>query len=459
MTQTLPKPDMIHMVGIGGIGMSGIAQILLRSGYRVSGSDFKTNEETEKLKALGCHLYTGHQATNLSSQVRTVVYSSAISQNNVELLEAKRRNINILSRADMLAELMRKKRSIVVAGSHGKTTTSAMITTMLMQSGYDPTSIIGGRLKSIAGNARIGSDEWFVAESDESDGSFVKLLPTIGVVTNIDREHMNHYGTYAKLEQAFVEFCEHIPFDGQIIICADNAGSKTLIKLLDRKIVTYGTGDKVHLRATDIQLSFQGASYSVVDRSSGFLGEVNLKVTGTHNVLNSLAAVSVGLFLNIPLDRIAKGLGEYEGISRRLEYKGRSKNGCLIYDDYAHHPSEIRASLEALRVIAKDKPIHVIFQPHRYSRFGDLWTDFLESFEGVRSLYVLPVFTAHESEIPGITSEAFVEQIKKHRHIRAQLSTSFDDALEAIKACAKKDDIVVCMGAGDITKIAAELVQ
>jgi len=340
----------IHFIGIGGIGMSGIAHILLRSGYRVSGSDLHTNGETRKLKELGAEIYQGHDARHVES-ADVVVVSSAISPANPEYLRAKERQLQILPRAKMLAQLMRQKKAIVVAGSHGKSTTSAMVTTLLLYAGFDPTAVIGGRLSQISGNAKMGSDEWFVAESDESDGSFLHLLPLIAVITNMDREHMDHYGSMESLRASFLSFAQKVPFDGCVVLCADNEETRVLGKDLDAPILWYGVDDRRGLFAHDIESTPQG-SFFKVSRNPGegpteYLGELRLQVCGRHNVLNALAAVSVGLFLKLPFRHIQGGLESFEGIDRRMQVKG-SMAGITVIDDYAHHTTEIRATWDAL---------------------------------------------------------------------------------------------------------------
>ena len=354
----------------------------------------------------------------------------------------------ILQRSEMLAELMRKKQSIVVSGSHGKTTTTAMITTLLMSAGFDPTSVIGGRLKSIAGNARMGSDEWFVAESDESDGSFLRLLPTIAVVTNVDREHLSHYGNYAALEKSFVEFCSKVPFDGQVVLCADDFGSRSVANLLDRKILTYGIREKATLTAVDVALAAEGASFDLC-REGRRLVRVGLGVTGLHNVYNALAAAGVGLELGISPEAIAQGLSRYEGIGRRLEFKGKSPEGFSVYDDYAHHPSEILASVAALKVLARGKKVRVLFQPHRYSRLGDLWNEFAACFGGVDTLGIVPVYAAGEAPLPGIDSQALVGAVADVP--QPFFAPSIEAGVEKIRSLSEAGDVVVAMGAGDIT--------
>lgn len=439
-----------HFIGIGGIGMSAIAQVMIHLGYAVSGSDLRANEETRKLANLGARIQTGHVAGNLGADVGTVVYSSAVAANNPEILEAKRRGLLLLGRGEMLAELMRKKRSIVVSGSHGKTTTTAMVTTMLLDAGFDPTSIIGGRLKAIAGNARAGTDEWFVAESDESDGSFLRLLPTVAVVTNVDHEHLSHYGSYANLEKSFVEFCAKVPFDGRVILCADDHGARSVANLLDRKPMTYGQGESAELRIANVRLTAAGAEFDLGHEGRS-MGTVRLRVTGLHNVYNATAAAGVGLQVGLTVEQIARGLGAYEGIGRRLESKGTSAGGVKVFDDYAHHPSEIRASVSALKVLAEGKDVHVLFQPHRYSRLGDLWGEFTLCFGDVATVGVVPVYAASEAPLAGIDSERFAADLARNRAGRTAAFPSIAAGVAALRRAASAGDVFVAMGAGDIT--------
>ncbi len=447
----------VHFVGIGGIGMSGIAEILGRSGYKIHGSDLRQNIETERLKGLGAIIFEGHKPENVKD-ADVVVFSSAVSPNNPEILEAKRKHIPVLSRTEMLAELMRKKHSIVVAGAHGKTTTSAMITTMLLECGYDPTAVIGGRLKRIASNAKFGTDNWFVAESDESDGSFLRLLPTVSVITNIDREHMDHYGSYARLEQAFVEFANRVPFDGKVIICLDDRGSREVVPKIERPIFTYGIEEDADLKAIDIELSDSGTSF-VIYHHNEKIGGVHLTVLGLHNILNCLGAAAVGLHLGIHPDQICKSLGAFSGIDRRMDLKGEVK-GIRVVDDYAHHPTEIAATLKVLRIYSKGRGrIKVLFQPHRYSRLGDLWERFVEVFDLVDEVIVTPVYAASEKSIIGIDSPTLVSSISKRGKTQTRYSTSIEEGVSILCENVNPGDLLVTMGAGDITKAASIILK
>lgn len=435
--------------------MSGIAEILLHSGYRVTGSDLRENSETEKLRKLGAQIFLGHQADNLRD-VEAVVFSSAVRPDNPEMIEARKRALTILPRAEMLAELMRKKKSIVVGGAHGKTTTSAMITTILIESGADPTAVIGGKLRNISGNAKMGTDEWFVAESDESDGSFLKLLPLIAVVTNLDREHIGHYGSYEKIEEAFVDFANRVPFDGLTVICKDDSNARKLIPRIQKTTMTYGIEQAADLEAKNVQLTATGSQFDVHFHGRKVLS-VRLPLLGKHNVLNALAAIGVALHMELPLSRIEKGLQAFGGLERRLEVKGVS-DGIRVIDDYAHHPTEIRASLAALSLMKEKGALRVLFQPHRYSRLEDLWDEFVNTFSGVDQLFVLPVYAASEVPIKNIHSERLVDEIRKKK-IDAQFVPSIEKAVSIMVQQAKPGDVLVSMGAGDVTKAGSMILE
>jgi UDP-N-acetylmuramate--alanine ligase len=439
----------IHFVGVGGIGMSAIAEILLRSGYRVSGSDLRTNTETEKLKALGATLFGGHRAENIG-EVAAVVYSSAVAPNNPEILEARKRKIPVIPRAEMLAELMRMKRSIVVAGAHGKTTTSAMIMTILLHAGFDPTVVIGGRLKQISGNAKVGTDEWFVAESDESDGSFLRLLPTVAVITNVDREHLEHYGSYAKLEQAFVDFANRVSFDGIVAVCTDDPGVSAILALIEKPVVTYGIEKPADLMAIDIKAKPSGSRFTIRSGKATF-GPVELPVAGAHNIRNALAAFAVGRHIGVDPEKAVEGLSTFAGIERRMELKG-TERGIRVYDDYAHHPTEIAATLEALRGVSKDGELRVLFQPHRFTRVGDLWDRFLTAFDRADELLIMPIYAASEKPIAGIDGERLAREIAQRKTVKTKHVASLEEGITTLCQSARSGDLVVTMGAGDVTK-------
>ncbi len=446
----------VHMIGVGGIGMSAIAQILIQMGYTLTGSDQNANEQTEKLKAMGAKIYKGHDENHLT-QADVVVVSSAISPNNPELLKAHRLGITMLTRGQMLAELMRKKKSIVVAGSHGKTTTSAMITNMLLESGQEATAVIGGILKRISGNAMLGKNDWFVAESDESDGSFLNLLPLVGVITNIDQEHLNHYGTFEKLQEAFVHFSNSIPFDGLMIICKENAHAMEVFHKTHRPKMSYGLTE-ADVMACDVVIKRHLTQYNLMVKGQK-LGNIELKMLGMHNVLNSLAVCAVGLYLGLTFEQIQKGLITFHGLGRRLEHKGQGM-GVRVIDDYAHHPSEIEASLNGVcQSMSKDERVRVLFQPHRFSRLGALWEEFASSFQKANEVVLLPVYAASEKPIEGVDSRSLAKAIEQSSKVKAHVVDDLEQACEYFFKTKSKGDVVVTMGAGNVTLVSDRLVE
>lgn len=445
----------IHFVGIGGIGMSGIAEVLLNLGYEVSGSDIKDSDNTQRLRRLGAKIYIGHREGNVDS-AHVVVVSSAISSENLEIKEAKRRLIPVIPRAEMLAELGRLKYSILVAGAHGKTTTTSFVSTLLASSGLDPTVIIGGKLKAIGTNARLGRGDFLVAEADESDGSFLKLNPTIGVVTNIDREHMEFFKTIDALKEAFLAFINKVPFYGASILCIDNEHIRKLLPNVHRKVITYGLTEGATLSAYDIKKDGLSMSFKATFMGRS-LGRFKIPMPGIHNVLNSLAAIAVALELRIDTKRIKTALSGFEGIQRRLEYKG-SFGGIRVFDDYGHHPSEIRATLSALKDSLNGKRLSVIFQPHRFSRTRDLFNDFIGAFSDADSLYLMDIYSAGESPIKGITSKALYEEMRKtHKDViymsdRERLAGLISERL-------MPGETLLSLGAGDVWKMADEVLK
>lgn len=447
----------IHFIGIGGIGMSGIAQILAKSDFVISGSDQSENAQTEKLKQAGVKVYIGHQAQHIK-EVDVVVVSSAIAPNNPELIEAHKRKIQVLSRGEMLAELMRKKKSVVVAGSHGKTTTSAMITTVLLEAGLDPTAVIGGSLNRISGNAVLGRDDWFVAESDESDGSFLHLLPFIGVITNIDSEHLTHYGSFEKLMEAFEHFGNSIPFDGTMVICSDDPNAMLAAKKITKPMRFYGVGSMgADILAQNIQLSHQGSHFDVV-RDGKKLGRVTVKFWGAHNVLNALATLEVAMLMGLTFDAAKEGLKNFSGVKRRLEIKGEV-NEIRVIDDYAHHPTEIKAVIAALKSALKpNQKIKIVFQPHRFTRVRDLWEEFSMCFEGASEVWVLPIYAASEAPLKGITHEALAASIVELGKVNAKVIESLEASVEKLSSQACAGDVLVTMGAGNVTSVGPLLI-
>jgi UDP-N-acetylmuramate--alanine ligase len=449
------KIQKLHFVGIGGIGMSGIAELLLNLGYQVSGSDLRLSPVTERLAALGGKIHVGHSAANIED-ADVVIISSAVHSDNPEVTEAKSRQIPVIPRAEMLAELMRLKYGIAVAGSHGKTTTTSIVATVLVHGGFDPTAVIGGRLNAFGSNAKLGKGDFLVAEADESDGSFLKLSPAIAVITNIDREHLDHYADLNEIQTAFATFANKVPFYGAAILCLDDPNVQTIIPQIERRIVTYGTSNQADLVGSHIEFSGFGASYQVRHKGNP-LGTVNLKIPGKHGVLNSLAAIAVGLELEIPFEKIASALASFQNADRRFQIKG-SKGDILVVDDYGHHPTEIAATLSAARN-ASDRRIVTVFQPHRHTRTQALEEDFARAFNNSDVLLVLPIYAAGEAPIPGISAERLVELIKKHGHRDAAYVPDFAATLIALKEKLKDGDLLITLGAGDVWKIGEQFLN
>jgi UDP-N-acetylmuramate--alanine ligase len=449
------KIQRVHFVGIGGIGMSGIAEVLLNLGYKVSGSDLKASPITQRLATMGAMTFEGHRAENLAG-AEVVVTSSAIARDNPEVAAAHLSHIPVIPRAEMLAELMRLKYGIAVAGMHGKTTTTSMLAAVLAAGQLDPTVVIGGRVDAMGSNARVGKSEYFVAEADESDRSFLKLWPILAVVTNIDREHMDCYRDMEDVERTFVEFLDHVPFYGMVVACNDNDGLRRLLPSIRRRIVTYGT--------------FEGSDFLINDMRSGTaaegrlttsifrvqyhgkdLGEFRLHVPGEHNVRNATAAIAVGIGLDIPVEKIREGLEKFNGVDRRFQLKGRV-NGVTVIDDYGHHPTEIRATLAAARECGFNK-IHVIFQPHRYTRTQLLLDDFATAFRDADSVTVLDIYAASEAPIPGVNGKQLAGRISHDGASRAVYAGSFAEAAERAGTTAKSGDLVLTLGAGNVVQL------
>lgn len=439
----------IHFVGIGGIGMSGIAELLLNLGYKVSGSDVKLSPLTQRLADLGGTIYLNHSPENVGD-AHVVVFSSAVRQDNVEVLEAKKRQIPVIPRAEMLAELMRLKYGVAVAGSHGKTTTTSMIATVLVRENYDPTVVIGGKLSALGGNAKLGKSEFLVAEADESDGSFLKLNPTWAVVTNIDREHLDHYAGLEEIQAAFAAFINKVPFYGAAVLCFDDPNVQAIIPKVERRIITYGTSRKADLAASEVVFRDFTSSYKAYYQGS-LLGAVKLKVPGQHAVLNSLAAIAVGLELEIPTEKIITALGDFQNADRRFQIKGESR-GVLVVDDYGHHPTEIIATLSAARS-SSARRIVALFQPHRYTRIQALEEEFARAFYHADVVIVLPIYAAGEDAIPGVTAEKLAGLIRKHGHRDATFASDFPAALQLLQARLQPGDLLITLGAGDVWRL------
>ncbi|NWF76514.1 MAG: UDP-N-acetylmuramate--L-alanine ligase [Nitrospirae bacterium] len=450
----------IHFVGIGGIGMSGIAELLSNLGYEVTGSDIRESETTTRLKSQNIKVYIGHKAENIDD-AHVLVVSSAVHEDNPEVMEARKRSIPVIPRAEMLAELARLKYGILIAGAHGKTTTTSLISTILAHGGFDPTVVIGGRLKATGSNARLGLGEFIVAEADESDGSFLKLSPTISVVTNIDREHMDFFKTIDKLKEAFLSFINKVPFYGVSIVCADNEHVRELLPFVQRRCITYGFNNEAQLRAINIKKGFMSISFEVIYKGE-VLGKFVLPAPGEHNVLNSLAAICVALVLDIDSSIIMDALRNFEGIQRRLEFKGEGR-GIKVYDDYGHHPAEIRATLravkEGLQTIQKSGRLFVVFQPHRYTRTKDLLDEFAGAFHYADSLVLLDIYPAGEKPIADIDSSKLEEKIKETGFSRVIYINDRHKVSEYVVSEMRPGDICLTLGAGDVWKTGEDIIE
>ncbi|MGE3886001.1 MAG: UDP-N-acetylmuramate--L-alanine ligase [Vicinamibacterales bacterium] len=458
----LGKTRRVHFVGIGGIGMSGIAELLANLGYVVSGSDQKRSEVTNRLEGLGVTVQAGHRAENVG-EADVVVYSSAVRADNPELVEARRRRVPVIPRAEMLAELMRLRFGIAVAGAHGKTSTTSMIALVLERAGLDPTAVIGGRLSAFGSNARLGRGECMVVEADESDRSFLKLSPSIAVMTNIDREHMEAYGSYEELQQAFVDFANKVPFYGAVVACADDAELGRVLPRLTRRTITYGIdAESADVSAADVVLEGFGARCTVRRRDPSRasapepLGPLALQVPGRHSVLNALAAVAVGLELEVPFAKIAAALAEFPGAERRFQRHGEV-GGVTVVDDYGHHPTEIAAVIAAARA-ARPARLVVAFQPHRYTRTRDLMREFGVALAQADEVLLTDIHAASEDPIPGVTVEALAAAVNEHRASPVRVVRAVADLPAAVADLARPGDLVLMLGAGSIGGIAAKLV-
>ncbi|HEX8701396.1 MAG TPA: UDP-N-acetylmuramate--L-alanine ligase [Myxococcaceae bacterium] len=443
----------VHFVGIGGIGMSGIAEVLLNQGYRVSGSDLKGSDITRRLASMGATIYEGHKAANLV-QADVVVISSAVKKDNPEVVAARQRKIPVIPRAEMLAELMRLKYAVAVAGSHGKTTTTSMVATVLSAAGLDPTAVVGGKVNVLDSNAKLGKSELMVVEADESDGSFLKLHPSIAVVTNIDPEHMDHYGTLDVLQTAFVEFCNRVPFYGLNVLCLDHPNVQALLPRLEKRAVTYGSSHMADYRLEGITLEGFTTRFNAFRRDEP-LGEFRVRMVGAHNALNALAVIAVAEEMEIPLDTVRGALAEFGGVQRRFTVRGEVA-GVTVVDDYGHHPTEVLATLAGARR-AFGRRVVVAFQPHRYTRTHDLMKEFATSFNDADVLFVTSVYAAGEERIPGATGEALAEAIRAHGHRDVTYVDKRADLAEAIAPRLREGDIVLTLGAGDITQVGPDL--
>jgi UDP-N-acetylmuramate--alanine ligase len=444
----------IHMVGIGGIGMSGIAEVLLTLGYAVTGSDTKPSTITERLQDLGATIYEGHAADNVDS-AHVVVISSAVRPDNPEVLEAHKRKIPVIPRAEMLAELMRLKYGIAVAGAHGKTTTTSMVASVLAAAHLDPTFVVGGRVNQAGTTARVGKGEYFVVEADESDRSFLMFAPVVAVVTTIDREHLDQYASLEDIQIAFLQFVNRVPFYGAAVLCLDEPNVQAIIPNVKRPIITYGTSSQADLLLSDIELKRFGSSFRLTYKGDD-LGVFELPhPPGIHNVRNAAAAAAVGLCLNVPTDLIRDGLAKFAGVGRRFDVKG-TVNDITVIDDYGHHPAEIRATLEAARG-CKFNRLLVLFQPHRYTRTQHLWDDFSRAFNQADVLALMDIYSAGETPIPGITSAALANTIREAGHKNVSYFESMQNAIEFLLHEARPGDAILTIGAGNVSRASNEL--
>ena len=451
------KYQHIHFVGIGGIGMSGIAEVLLNLGYQVSGSDAKKSAITDRLEKLGAKVFEGHASANVSD-AQVVVTSTAVRSDNPEVVEAVRKQVPVIPRAEMLAELMRLKYGIAIAGSHGKTTTTSMVASVLDRAGVDPTIVVGGRVNTLGSNAKLGRGDFMVVEADESDKSFLKLSPTIAVVTNIDLEHLDFYSGIEEIREHFVQFVNKVPFYGSVIICLDDANIQMIIPQITRRVITYGMRAQAEVAASDVQISRENFGSSFMVRRRGEeLGRIKLNVPGEHNVCNALAAVAVALDLEVAFDKIAEGLEAFTGTGRRFEIKGLVPDdgkGILVVDDYGHHPTEIRATLAAAKT--SGRRLVVLFQPHRYTRTAALRDEFARSFYDAEVVLLADIYAASEDPIPGITAQALAEDIEKFGHRNVRYIGPIENGAKALLDAAQSGDLVLTLGAGSVWRVGEE---
>jgi UDP-N-acetylmuramate--alanine ligase len=448
------KNQQIHFVGIGGIGMSGIAEVLTNLGYRITGSDAKETEITRRLSHMGCRITYAHKPENVLG-ADVVVFSSAIKRDNPEIKEAKARMIPVIPRAEMLAELMRMKYGIAVAGTHGKTTTTSLIATVLAHAGLDPTMVIGGRLNSLGSNARLGEGEFLVAEADESDGSFLTLSPTIAIVTNIDPEHLDYYDGIEHLKKTFLEFINKVPFFGNSILCLDHENVRALIPWVEKRYITYGLESEASLRGQAVRPDKWGIAFEALWQDR-LLGEVRLRMPGVHNVANALAAIACGLKLDIEFRLIKEALEGFTGVQRRFQLKGEC-HGVTVIDDYGHHPVEIRVTLQAAKGLGK-KRIIALFQPHRYTRTRDLFDEFLTAFSDADALFITDIYPAGEDPIPGVTAKVLAQEIEKKGGIEVRY-VERKRLVEEVMPMLKPGDVVMTLGAGNIWEVSEGIVK
>jgi UDP-N-acetylmuramate--alanine ligase len=452
-TRLFKRYQQVHFVGIGGAGMSGLAEVILTLGFRVTGSDARRSEAVERLERLGAKVHVGHAAANIEG-AHVVVYSSAVTRDNPELQAARQRGVPVIPRAEMLAELMRVKHGIAVAGTHGKTTTTSMVGAVLAEAGFDPTLVVGGRVTALGANARLGQGEFLVAEADESDGSFLRLTPTIAVVTTIDAEHLDYYGDLAAIREAFLSFVSKVPFYGAAVLCADQPEIQAILPRIEKRVITYGLTAPADLVAASVRLSELTARFEVLHKGDA-LGELELQVPGVHNVANALAATAVGLDLEVPFATVQRALAGFTGVQRRFQVKG-DVGGVLIVDDYGHHPAEIRATLAAARQGFARRRV-VVFQPHRYTRTRHLFDEFLTAFDDADVLIVTDIYPAGEPPIPGVHARSLAEGIGARTGRDIRYVEDRAEVVEALLHIIRPGDLVLTLGAGDVGAVAEQV--
>jgi len=449
------KIQRIHFVGIGGIGMSGIAEVLLNLGYKVSGSDLKESEITRRLTELGGRIAYGHAAENIGA-ADVVVTSTAVRSSNVEVLEAHKRLVPVIPRAEMLAELMRMKYGVAIAGTHGKTTTTSMVATVLTHGGLDPTAVIGGRLDRFGANAKLGQGKFLVAEADESDGSFLHLSPTIAVVTNIDADHLDFYSGIDEIKSIFVDFINKVPFYGLAVLCLDDPNIQAIVPRVKKRFTTYGMTPQADFYANDVEHHEEETSFGVFCRGER-LGRLALRMPGRHNVLNALATVAVALELGVPFAEIVEGFQDFGGVGRRFQIRYQ-QNDIMIVDDYGHHPAEIKATLAAARS-GWSKRVVAVFQPHRYSRTRALFDDFSTAFYAADEVLLLDIYPAGEDPIEGVSAASLAEAISGHGHREVRYLAGAEAAVAYLRQSVGAGDMVITLGAGNVWQVGAELAK
>jgi UDP-N-acetylmuramate--alanine ligase len=448
----------IHFVGIGGIGMSGIAEVLVNLGFRVSGSDAKRSSVTDRLQQMGIDFAEGHNGENIGD-AHVVVRSTAVRDDNPEIIEAHHRSIPVIPRAEMLAELMRlKPHTVAVAGSHGKTTTTSMVATVLGYAGMDPTIVVGGVVGAFGSNAHLGTSDLMVVEADESDRSFLMLIPTIAVVTNIDREHMDYYHDMDDVRSCFTKFVNSVPFYGASILCLDDPNVQAIIPHIERRRITYGLSAQADISAHNIRYDQNFGSIFTIWHGADVVGDISLRVPGLHNVYNALAAIAVGFELDVPFNQIAEALASFAGAGRRFQPKGEL-NGVMVVDDYGHHPTEVKATLAAAKIGSGGRRIVVLFQPHRYSRTHDLMEEFARSFNNADTLFITDIYAASEDPIEGTTAETLTAAIKRFGHKDVRYIGALENAATTLRDYVQPGDLVLTLGAGTVSRVSDQLLE